>query len=108
MKQNHLHAIIAGVLIAVLSFPYLAEIYHSTRHDHATVHGEQTDTQIHQDQLDCSLDDLQLSPYTNIVFVGEFNEITSLETELVAQYNSLISNTLHTRLRDRGPPCFLL
>lgn len=108
MKKNSLHPIIACLLFVVLSLPSLMETYHATWHDHAVVDCELTDTHLHQDQVDCSLDDLQMSPYNSFVFASDIEVINVVESAGLIRYNSMIENTLHTRLRDRGPPALLL
>lgn len=104
MNPNSLHKFLAALLTAVFLFPVALESYHSNWHEHEPVDCKVTQTHIHQDQVDCSLNDLQLSPFDYSLFVPEMEQVLPLVTEELSSYDSRIRNTLHHRLRDRGPP----
>ena len=108
MINNGLHRIFATVLLALLVFPLALESYHASWHQHEPIDCKVTQAHIHQDQVDCSLDDLQLSPFHYELYVPGLRSVAVVTRLELTAYESRIDNSLHSFLRDRGPPRFSL
>ena len=104
MSRELINKLLATLFTALLFFPIALESYHSSWHEHEPVDCEITQTHIHQSQLDCSLDDLQLSPFNYSLFIPDMKTPMVQTLDQPGVVKSRIYNTLHYSLRDRGPP----
>ena len=104
MSRDLINKFLATLFTALLFFPIALESYHTSWHEHEPVDCEITQTHIHQLQLDCSLDDLQISPFNYNLFIPEIESPLVQTADQPGILNNRIYNTLHFRLRDRGPP----
>ena len=104
MRMNVLHIVLSHVLTVLLLFPTVVEAYHNLEHKHQTLDCTHAETHLHKDSLDCSLDDLQLSPF-NYGFESPEWEAAP-DNGLKQNFAAITANEQdnHSTQRDRGPP----
>ena len=104
MRLNVLHIVLSHLLAMLLLLPTAVEAYHNLDHKHPTLDCTHLETHLHKDNLDCSLDDLHLSPF-NYSFLTPDLEITP-SPDVLQNFAALSATEQdnHFTQRDRGPP----
>lgn len=104
MKRPLVHTALSQFMIALLFLPLGVGLWHALEHKHEPSDCAHLETHLHQDTIDCSLDDWQLNPYDYSVFHPEVDNKVEPFYDLIFTAVTAKEQHILLSLRDRGPP----